>query len=493
MTRLNSKAGTNIQAGFGLSAFSNDELKAIHNASLQIFRDTGIKVEGKTAIDCFIKAGANVEEFENYAIVKIPPYMVEDALRSAPRTATYYGRHKKNDFVADENRVGFTAGMGEHVKIIDLKTKALRSTVKNDVAEICRIQDYLDITSVTERPACSGDCSPPIQSVHNYEAMVRNSSKHCFLGMGGGENAKRIIEIAKIAAGGEKQFLQRPIVTGTACPTSPLTLVEECSSAIVECARGGIGVLVVPMSMSGASSPVTPASVILQHNVEVLSGIILAQLARRGTPCTYGGCSTIMDLRFASSPVGVPELALFSVAVTKLAQFYQLPSWVGGGVSDSKLPDAQQAYDFSLTAFPPALAGANTIFGIGAIESILTFDYAAMITGAEQAERMMRIINGVDINDTTLAVELIQEVGPGGNYISHKHTYQHMREQSQNKLFDRRSREAWLTATNGKDINLVAYDEASRIIKNHKPLPLPDGAGAKIDEKMAEYEAEIHK
>jgi len=493
MTGLSPRAGMNVHLGFGLEAFTSDELNGIHNASLQIFRDTGIKVENRAAIDFFLNGGARVETFENHAIVRIPPYMVEDALRSVPKTLTYYGRQKKDDFIAEENRVGFTAAMGEHVKIIDLKTRELRSTTKNDVAEICRIQDYLDITTVTERPVCSGDCTASLQSVHNYEAMVRNSSKHCFLGMGGGDNAKKIIEIAKIAAGGEKQFLERPIVTGTACPTSPLTLVDECCGSIMECARSGIGLLICPMSLSGASSPATPASVILQHNVEVLSAVILAQLVNRGTPCTYGGCSTIMDLRFASSPVGVPEMALFSVAAVKMAQFYQMPSWVGGGASDSKQADAQQAYDFSLTAFPPALAGANTIFGIGSIESILTFDYAAMITGAEQAERMMRVIKGVDINDMTLAVDLIQEVGPGGSYISHKHTYQHMREISQSKLFDRRSREAWLKATNGKDINLAAYDEAKRIIDTHQPLPLPEGADKLINNKMAEYEAGINK
>ncbi|MBT3536835.1 MAG: hypothetical protein HN478_23340 [Rhodospirillaceae bacterium] len=138
-----------------------------------------------------------------------------------------------------------------------------------------------------------------------------------------------------------------------------------------------------------------------------------------------------------------------------------------------------------------ALAGANTIFGIGAIESILTFDYAAMITGSEQAERMMRIINGIDISDISMAVDLIQEVGPGGTYISHKHTFQHMHQMSQSKLFDRRSRESWLKATEGKEIMEAAYDEAKRIIDTHHPLVLPDGASALIEKKIAKYEKQM--
>lgn len=491
MAGKNFKAGMNIHTGFSLNAFTDDELRTIHNASLRILKDTGIKVENSEAIDFFLNGGAKVEKFENYAIVRVPPHIVEKALGMVPRTLTYYGRQKKDDVVVEDNRVGFTAGLGEHIRIIDLQTRELRSTVKKDVAEITRIMDYLDIISVIERPACSGDCLSAAQTVHNYDAMVRNSSKHCFLGMGGGDNAKMIIEIAKIAAGGEKQFNERPIVTGTVCPTSPLTLVHDCCESIIECAAAGVGILIVPMSLSGASSPARPAGVILQHNVEVLSAIVLAQLVNPGTPCTYGGCSTIMDLRFGTSPVGVPEMALFSVAAVKLAQFYQIPSWVGAGASDSKQPDVQQAYDFSLTAIPVALAGANTIFGLGAIESILTFDYASMMTGAEQAERIMRVVNGIDINDTTLEADLIQEVGPGGSYLTHEHTFLHMREMSQAKLFNRRSREAWLKTTKGENINEAAYEEARRIIVSHQALALPEGADELIRKKISEYEERI--
>lgn len=491
MTGISEKAGMSFHSGFGLNTFTSDEVRTIHQSSLKILRETGIKVEDKEAIELFSEAGSKVEAFENYAIVKFPSQIIEDALRTVPNSVTYYGRQKSDDVMVEENGVGFAAGMGEHVQVIDLKTRELRSTIKKDVAEITRIQDYLDVISVIERPACSGDCIPAAQSVHNYDAMVRNSSKHGFLGMGGRDNARKIIEIGKIAVGGEKQFLERPIVTAGVCPTSPLSLVEECCGSIIECARGGIGIMIVPMSLSGASSPATPVGVILQHNVEVLSGMVLAQIVNPGTPCTYGGCSTIMDLRFAASPVGVPEMALFSIAAVKMAQFYQIPSWVGGCASDSKQPDVQQAYDFSLTAIPAALAGASTIFGVGAIESILTFDYASMITGAEQAERIMRVVNGIDTSVISEATDLIQEVGPGGNYISHKHTFQHMREMSQAKLFDRRSREAIENSGNSKDINEAAYDEAERIINNHQPLPLPDGAEETIEGIIAEYEKQI--
>ncbi len=491
MAIRNSKAGYNTLNGYGLNAFTDDELEAIHAATLQILWNTGIKVETPEALDIFASSGATVHRKDKYGIVKIPNYMVEDAIRSTPRTGMFYGRRPEDDYFTDSNRVAFTAGFGEHVKIVDPDTRQVRPTVKQDLANITRIQDYLSVTPVIERAACSGDQLPASQTLHNYAAMVKNTSKHCFLGFSGGRNAEKIMEIAKIAVGGEENFKDRPTVTGFVCPTSPLSLVDEACSSIIACARGGIGISIIPMSLSGASSPATLAGVVVQHNAEVLSALILAQLTRKGTPCVYCGCCTIMDLKLACSPVGVPEMAQLSVATAKMAQFYQLPSWVGACASDSKLPDAQQGYDFTLTAMPAALAGANVIYGLGAIESIITFDYAAMIMGAEQAERITRVIGGITITDENMALDLIHEVGPGGEYMTRKHTFQHMREMSSGKLFNRFNREAWEKKIGDKSISEQAYEEADRILKNHEPMPLPEGAEKEIDDLIAAYEEEL--
>ena len=491
MAIRNSKAGYNTLNGYGLNAFTNHELEAIHAATLQILWNTGIKVETPEALDIFASSGATVHRKEKYGIVKIPNYMVEDAIRSTPRTGMFYGRRPEDDYFTDSNRVAFTAGFGEHVKIIDPDTRQVRPTVKQDLANITRIQDYLSVTPVIERAACSGDKLPASQTLHNYAAMVKNTSKHCFLGFSGGRNAEKIIEIAKIAVGGEAHFKDRPTVTGFVCPTSPLSLVNEACESIIACARGGIGISIIPMSLSGASSPATLAGVVVQHNAEVLSALILAQLTRKGTPCVYCGCCTIMDLKLACSPVGVPEMAQLSVATAKMAQFYQLPSWVGACASDSKLPDAQQGYDFTLTAMPAALAGANVIYGLGAIESLITFDFAAMIMGAEQAERIMQVIGGITITDENMALDLIHDVGPGGEYMTQKHTFQHMREMSSGKLFNRLNRQTWEKKMGDKSISEQAYEEADRILKNHEPMPLPEGAEKEIDDLIAAYEEEL--
>jgi trimethylamine---corrinoid protein Co-methyltransferase len=491
MTIRNQKAGFHSLNGYGLSAFTDQELQAVHFGTLQILWNTGIKVKTQEALDIFSSAGAYIERKGKHCIVKIPNFIVEECIGSTPKTGMFYGRRPEDNYFTDGNRVAFTAGFGEHIKIIDLKTREIRPTNKQDLKDITRIQDALAVTPVIERAACSNDCNPAAKSVHNYAAMVQNSSKHCFLGFDGKKNAEKIIEIAKIAIGGEENFKARPPVTGNVCPTSPLTLVDETCESIIACAKGGIGILIIPMSLSGASSPATLAGVIVQHNAEVLSALILAQLTRKGTPCVYGGCSTIMDLKLGGSPVGVPENALLNVAWAKLAQFYKLPGWVGGCASDSKVPDAHQGYDFSLTAMPAAFAGANFIYGLGAIDSVITFDYAAMLMGAEQAERILQVIHGITINDETMVLDLIHEIGPGGEYLTHKHTFDHMQTMSKPGLFNRLTRDAWEKKAANITITEQAYEKAAHIIETHEPMPLPEGAEQKIEDLIEEYEDEL--
>lgn len=490
MTVRTVKAGMNTLSGWGLNAFTNDELDAIHYATLEILRDVGVKVESKEATEIFEAGGCKVTRFDNYSIVKMPPYVVEECIRSTPSTVVYYGRDKKDDYSVEAKRVGFSP-FGENVQVIDRKTRKVRHSTKKDLGEASLLCDYYDQVPVVERAMCSGDQYPATQTLHNFQAMVTNSSKHLFLSFGSGRNARKIIEMAIACAGNKEAFEERPFVTAFVCPTSPLTLVAQCCEGTIEAAKAGIGVAIIPMALSGATAPVPLAATIVQHNAEVLSNIVLAQLTRKGTPCTYSSCSTIMDLRFTVAAVGAPEWGMISAATAKMAQYYKLPFWGAGGHTDSKVPDTQSGYESCLTALISALAGSSVIFGAGSLESGLTYDFAKFVMDMENAERILKVVKGVDVNDLTLAVDIIKEIGPAGEFMTHTHTYEHMRKMSQSKIFDRRSRETWEQVSRGKDIVELAYAEAERILETHKPLPLPDGATEAMDSIIADYEAEL--
>ena len=243
---------------------------------------------------------------------------------------------------------------------------------------------------------------------------------------------RRSIEIEQ-ATGGRDNFIKRPNFTPSICPLSPLILPDNSCKVIINCARSGLGVLVLPMALSGGTSSATLAGTLVTHNTEVLSGIILAQLTKKGVPCTYGSTSTILDLRFGTSAIGSPEYGMINASIAKLAQYYRLPCYVGGGGSDSKIPDTQCGYEFTLSATLSALAGGNIVFGAGVMEQGLTIDFAKLVMDAEMIRMIQVAIGGIEISDDKLAMDVIHEVGPGGAYISHEHSLRSMRSQSRSK------------------------------------------------------------
>lgn len=486
--RRSIRSGIDSTAGFGLYAFSHDELESIHDATLQILQDTGIKVMSEAALEIFHGGGASVERFNGYGIVKIPPYLVEECAFYAPRTVVYDARNPNDDYVSEPNRVGFTT-FGGCINIIDPVTRKIRLATKKDCGDIARISDYLNEICVVERSVNSMDMPDKTQSVHNFEAMLTNTGKHIFLGVDSARSINCMIELASLCVGGDDVFQKRPIFTVSVSPLSPLCLPENECELIMEAATSGMGILILPMGLSGGTSPPTLAGVLVTHNAEVLSSIALAQLTRKGTPCTYGSTSTILDLRFGTASIGSPEYGMINASVAKLARYYRLPCFVGGGASDSKKPDIQSGYEFTLSAALSALAGGNILFGSGVLEQGLTFDLAKLIMDAEMMRMIQVATQGISVTDENLAVEVIHEVGSDGTYIAHDTSLKHMRNQSRANLFDRRNRKDWMELTRGKAIQERAYEAAMDILQNHKPLPLPDNAAREIREVVEAFDA----
>ena len=484
------RSGHSTVPGFSLPVFSNDEINTLHQATLDILKTTGVRVESKEALEIFQGAGAIVKGGKETGIVKLPSHLVEACIKSSPGKITYHGRNPNQTYRVCQGEVGFST-FGECIKVIDPASRKIGQASKKALSKASLLVDYLDQMAVLERPMGSLDKPAHTQPLHNFEAMVTNCGKHIFMGFNSRENAKKLFEMGAVCMGGKDQFMSTPIVTAFVTPTSPLELVKNCCDVIIESARAGIGVAPISMVLSGATAPATLAGAIVQHNAEVLSAITLAQLTRKGIPCTYASCSTIMDLRFSTPAVGAPEFGIISAGLAKLARFYDIPSWVGGGHSDSKLPDSQAAYESALTATVSALSGANFIYGAGCLESGLTFDFAKLLMDSELINNIYKVLKGIEINKTTLALDLIREVGPGGEFLTRQHTFNHMRQMSSSSLFDRRNREKWMQTTGGKDLTSRAYEETLRILKTHKAFELPNGADEAMKDIIKEYEAAI--
>ena len=320
-------AGRPRSGGLSLNVFTESELDDIHLATLEVLERTGVFVEADEALDIFADGGCVVDRETH--VVRIPPHVVEDAIRSAPSKFVLCGREPKNDIVLEPGRVAFT-NFSEGIRVVDPQTGELRDSTKTDIADIARLNDYLSDIDTFEIAVGAKDVPPETCAVHNAEAQYLNTTKPIGIGPLSRAETVAIFEMAAEIVGGADELRRRPIVYNGVCPVSPLKLPHEATEVIIESARWGIPNNILSMAMAGGSSPVTLAGTLVTHNAEVLSGITLAQLTERGAPCIYGSSTTAMDLKLAAACVGSPELAMISAAVAQMARRYLLPSFVAG-------------------------------------------------------------------------------------------------------------------------------------------------------------------
>lgn len=315
--------------GFNLEMYTQEELRQIHYATLEVLWHEGVTIGTKDALDTF-KDGGAVVDYANHK-VRLHPYMVEDAIRSAPSTIVLAGRNPEHDTVLDGSRVNYTT-FGCGVGIYDMDTGEYRATTVDDIAGTAKVADYLENVDIYSHTVSAGPTQPKSSvDLRETEAFLTNTSKHCMhIDLTCGRNAKFYLDMAAAVVGGMDNLRDRPIVSALTCPQSPLALHEECCDIIQTFSRAHVPCNILSMAMSGGTTPITLAGTLVTHNAEVLAGIVLSQLTCKGAPVMYGSSTTTLDMQYATAPVGSPELGMCSASVAALAQFYLLPSYVAG-------------------------------------------------------------------------------------------------------------------------------------------------------------------
>lgn len=424
---------------------AEDDIAQIHDTAMRLFEEVGIQVNSRQALEYFADAGAKIED----RIVKMPRDMVTELVGKAPSDVTLYARDPEYNLNLGDARVYAGTG-GTALNIIDGVTGQRRRATLQDLKNIARLVDGLENIHFFLLPTYPDDVGPESVDVNRFFAGLDNTSKHVMGGVYTHEGIEQVIRMAETIAGSPDKLRQEPIISFILCAISPLKIDDIYGDMIVRVAKAGIPVSLPAEPLCGSTSPVTLAGNVLVQTVDSLAEVCLTQLVNPGTPAIFGSVASSNDFRDLKYITGAIEMGMSNAASAQMAQFYKLPFYATAGMSDAKLVDAQCGYESALTTLLCALAGANYIHdAAGLMDFALSVSPEKYVVDNEIIGMAMRAVQGIEVNEKTLAFDLIKEVGPAGHFVYAKHTRRHMRgEHYQPELSDREHLEQW--ASDGK-------------------------------------------
>ena len=458
-----------------LAMLGREDCLRIHRASCQILRHTGVHVYSEKAVALLQDAGAVVQEQR----VKIPPSLVEAALASVPGSFSLYQRDSEEVALElDGERVYFGPG-SDTLHYLDPRSGARRAFSLADIADCARLCDALPHIDFVMSVGVPQDVPGASYFPAQFAAMLRNTTKPIVVVCDTLADMEAITEMAAAAAGGMERLAQRPHILLYAEPSTPLQHSRQATEKLLFCARHAIPITHSPAPMMGGTAPVTLAGGLALGNAELLSSLVLHQLQNPGAPFLYGHGLHHMDMKEMISVYGAPEFQLARVATAEMARFYRLPCWGYAGHSDSKVVDAQAAADAQFSVLVAFLARTNLNHDVGYLESGLTGSPEMIVLSDEIISMTRRFVQGVRLDDEALALDVIHEVGPGGEFLTHDHTMAHWRELWLPQIFDRQRLGSWEEA-GAKNVNAKVREVTLALIDGHKVAPLPDKVESEI-------------
>jgi len=464
---------------------SREEIEAIHNASLQVLEKTGIRVMSEMALDILKKGGAKVDYGTNR--VTLPRQLVEEALKMAPKTITYGARNPKYDFVLNKQEPHFCAD-GDPPFILDWETGQRRYSTAEDVANCAVIADYLDHVQLTWVMLTATEVPGPMQNLVDICACLRNTEKHVEDEALNARDAQYQIEIATAIVGDSKRLREKPIISAVQCPFSPLTYDKGITEGAIELGKAGIPVVLYPLPLSGTTGPVTPAGTMVVANADVLGGLVIQELASPGAPVVYCAGAGIMNFHTGEHGLS-PEGPLMEMGLGQLARYYDLPDEREVFYGASKLLSQQYGH-YRVEAMLTHMSTEpvpDIVLGLGGLGG--TTSPEAMVIDNEIVDYALRFAQGIEVNDETLAIDVIDKAGPGGHFLGEKHTLKHFRERWMPRL-DVDSLETW-EKEGIKSLGELAHEKVKEILATHKPTPLPEDVDREISRILKRAEAEL--
>lgn len=406
---------------------SPSDIAQIHETALQALEEIGLADAPQSGIDYMVKAGAILGDDGR---LRYPRAVVEDALSKACKSITLHGRDPKHDIQLSGNRVHYgTAGAA--VSMVDAEGKSYRDSTLQDLHDACKIADTLDNIHFVQRPMVARDIKDNREmDLNTIYACCSGTKKHIGTSFTEPDFVDDALKMLHMIAGGEEAWRARPFVCNSNCfVVPPMKFATESCEVMEKCILGGMPVLLLSACMSGATAPSTIAGAIVQAVAECLAGLVYVNAVVPGHPAIFGTWPFGLDLRTGAMTSGSGEQALLSAACAQMHHFYGLPGGAPAGMTDSKLPDMQAGWEQMCSNIMCGLSGVNMVYeAAGMHASLLGFCHESLILGDDLIGQAMRCLRGIEVDDTTLALDQIREVciGGPGHYLGTGETLSRM-------------------------------------------------------------------
>ncbi len=455
-----------------LSRFPQKKCEKIHAASLELLDRVGARIHLEEAIQLLKKAGAMVIEGN---LVRIPSHLVENALSTAPKKIDLFDRHARPVINLGQHNTYYGPG-SDCLNIIDHRNERRRNPTITDVVEGVKLCDSLENIDFVMSMVLPADVDQSIADRFQMEAMLNHTTKPIVFVSYDFSGCRDCVEMAEVVMGGAESLSKNPLVACYINVPTGLIHNEDSLRKLLFLAERDIPSLYIPSSTEGVTSPITTAGAVALDYAGVLVGLVLSQLKREGAPFIVPGMSpSPLDMRTAVMPYCDPEQGIMQ----SMAKFYSLPMFSLGGASESKAVDPQAAAEASLSLLFETLTGSDLIHDLGYLESGLTFSFSHLVICDEIVNWIKAFTKDIKVSEETLALDVIEKVGPEGNYLKTEHTRKHYKERWYPNLFERDTYESWI-GRGGKTLVERAAYKVDRILSAHELESLP----SKIKEKL---------
>jgi trimethylamine--corrinoid protein Co-methyltransferase len=461
------------------------ECQRIHVASLEILERVGIDVHDEKARELLLQAGARADDIRVY----VPEHLVEKALATTPRRITLCDRHGRVAMRAWGYNSYFGGG-SDCLNVLDHRTGQRRRAVLKDVEEAATLMDALAEVDFVMSGFLPSDVDQRIYDRYQMEVMLNHTTKPIVFVSPDFEGCVTAVEMCEVVAGSAEAFRQRPFSICYINVTSGLVANAEALQKCMYLAEKGLPLLYIPLNAGGVNSPTTTAGCMASMNAGTLLGIVLAQAVRKGTPVGVpgwnGGPYNLQTM------VGNYVLAEEQGVATSMGKYYGLPVFGLGGSTDSKALDQQSGAEVTLSLVTALLHGANIVHDLGFMDAGMQGSLS-LITIADDLLGFLRAAaGGVVVDDETLALDVIEELGPTGNYLTHDHTLRHFKEPYYSKLADKRQYSQWVERGAAK-MEQRAAEQVEEILSSHEPQPLPTDVQREIRKIVEREQARVDK